>query len=80
MKIPKIQRPEIEIQYIGIKGFFSALIAIFKVGAIKKAHIDCLIKTYYDGNGGTVKRYYFYIIPKFKFKRVSEINESEVEG
>lgn len=77
MKLPKIQRPEVEIQFVGIKGFFAALQAICKVGLIKKAHINLQIKTFFNGNGGIVKRYYFYVIPKYKFKRVTEINESE---
>lgn len=79
MKIPKIMRPEIEVEYVGVKGFFAALLAICKIG-IKKAHIDCQIKTLFHGNGGIVKRYYFYILPKYKFKRVQKIQESEVQG
>ena len=78
MKLPKIIRPDIEIEFIGIKGFFVALYAVFKVG-IKKAHIDCTIKTYLRGNAGIVKRYYFYVVPKYKFKRVNKINNTESE-
>lgn len=78
MKLQKIQRPEIEIEFVGVKGFFAALLAICKVG-IKKAHIDVLIKTHLKGNAGTVKRHYFYIVPKYKFKRVSKIESEENE-
>lgn len=82
MKLPKIMRPEVEIEYIGIKGFFAALLAICKVG-IKKAHVDCHISQFniqsHGFDGGTVKRYYFYVIPKYKFKRVSELSEDDPE-
>lgn len=80
MKLKKIQRPKVEIKYVGVKGFFAALYAICKVG-IKKTHIDYQIKLSaaqrHGIEGGTVKRHYFYIIPKYKFKRVSEISEEK---
>ena len=80
MKRPKIMRPEIEVEYIGAKGFFAALLAICRVG-IKKAHINYQIATLtaqiHGVEGGTVKGKVFYIIPKYKFKRVSELSESE---
>ena len=80
MKMPKIIRPEVEVDYVGVIGFFAALIAVCRVG-IKKAHVDCQIKTLtpkiHGIEGGTVKRYYFYVIPKYKFKRVSELSGDE---
>lgn len=81
MKLPKIQRPELEIHFVGVKGFFEALQAICKAGMIiKKVHIDYQYKTFLNGNGGFVKRHYYYVIPKYTFKRVSEIGESEVKN
>ena len=80
MKMPKIQRPEIEVEYVGVKGLFLVLIAICRVG-IRKMHIDCTIKSFtpkiHGIEGGTVKRYYFYVIPKYKFQRVSKLSEDE---
>lgn len=80
MKPPKILRPEIDVEYIGIKGFFAALYAVCRVG-IKKARINYQIATLtaqiHGVEGGTVKGKTFYIIPKYKFKRVSELSESE---
>ena len=77
MKLQKIQRPEIEVEFVGVKGFLLFLKALCKVGLIKKAHIDYTIKL--CDYTGTVKRRYFYIIPKFKLKRVTKIDESESE-
>ena len=78
MKRPKIMRPEIDIEYIGIKGFFAALLAICKVG-IKKARINYQIATFtaqiHGVEGGKVKGKVFYIIPKYKLKRVTELSE-----
>lgn len=76
MKMPKLFRPELEIEFIGIKGFFVALAAILKVG-IKRAHIDLQIRKLFNGNGGTVKRCYFWVVPKYKFKRVTKIIDKE---
>ena len=78
MKNTKIIRPEIEVEYVGVKSFFAALYAICKVG-IKKTHIDVICKLTtaqkHGIEGGTVKRHYYYIIPKYKFKKVSELSE-----
>ncbi len=82
MKLPKIMRPEIEVEYIGVKGFFSALLAICRVG-IKKARINLQIATLtaqiHGVEGGKVKGKVFYIIPKYKFKKVSELSEDDTE-
>lgn len=80
MKLSKIIRPEIEVEFVGVKGFIAFLTAICKVGLIKKAHIDLQIKSFYGVEGGTVKRHYYYIIPKYKLKKVKKINESEDEA
>ena len=73
MKLQKILRPEIEVEFIGVKGFFAALLAICKIG-IKKANINFVIKTYLKGNAGTVKKHSFYVIPKYKLKSVEPYN------
>lgn len=69
MKLPKILRPEVEVEYVGVKGFFAALYAICRVG-IKRAHINVTF-------GGKIAKHYYYVIPKYKFKRVSELSEDE---
>lgn len=82
MKFKKIFRPEIEVEYVGIKGFFSALLAICKVGLIKKSHIDykyTFTAQTHGLEGGTVRRHYYYAIPKYRLKRVSKLSESEVQ-
>ena len=48
MKLSKIVRPEIEIEFIGVKGFFAALLAICKIG-IQKWHFDYQFKIYKRG-------------------------------
>lgn len=82
MKRSKIYRPEIEVEFVGVKGFIAFLIAICKVGLIKKVHIDLQIKTFtpkvHGVEGGTIKRIPYYIIPKYKLKKVAKIDESEV--
>lgn len=81
MKTPKIIRPEIVVEYVGIKSFFYALYAICKVGLIRKCGINITTKIYtlqvHGFDGGTCKRIYFYIVPKYKFKRVSEIRGAD---
>lgn len=78
MKRSKIIRPEIEVEFVGVKGFIAFLTAICKVGLVKKAHVDYQIKSFCGVEGGTVKRLYYYIIPKYKLKKVAKIDESEV--
>lgn len=78
MKLKKIFMPEIEIEFIGVKGFFAALLAVCKVG-IKKASINYTIKDFPQWKCRNIKTHYFYVIPKYKFKRVSKIEESEVD-
>ena len=77
MKMPKIMRPQLELEFVGIKGFFAALFAICKIG-IRKCSVNLLINLYTE-NAGTVKRVTFYVIPKYRLKRVTEIAE-ESEG
>ena len=83
MKRSKIIRPEIEVEFVGAKGFIAFLTAICKVGLIKKAHINLQIREFtpvsHGFEGGTVKRIPYYIIPKYKLKKVKKIDESEVE-
>lgn len=74
MKIPKVIQPVFEIEYKNIQGFICAIYAIIRVG-IKKAHIDCCINP--CSYKGTVKRHYFYIIPKYKFIKVKEWSEQD---
>jgi hypothetical protein len=77
VKLKRILRPEIEIKYVGVKGFFYALFAILKVGLIKKAHIEFEIKV--TKHNCVPKRYWVYAIPKYKLKRVRKLSESEVQ-
>ena len=77
MKPKKILRPEIEVEYVGVKGFLLALFAICKTG-IKKVATDYCITTV-KGDIATYKRYYAYVLPKYKFKKVRKLSESEVQ-
>ena len=76
MQCSKIFRPEVEIEFVGVKGFIAALIAICKVGLIKKAPVNCQIKTFsvqsHGFEGGTIKRIPCYIIPKYRLKKVKK--------
>lgn len=80
MKRSKIYRPEIEVEFVGVKGFIAFLIGACKVGLIKKVHIDYQIKSFCGVEGGTVKRLYYYAIPKYRLKKVKKIDESEDEA
>lgn len=62
MKLPKIMRPEVEVEYNGLFGFLYALYVICKVG-VKRAKIYCMAGKH------NIKDVYFWIIPKYKFKR-----------
>ena len=62
MKLSKLQRPEVEVEFVGLKGFFEAVIKILRFG-ITKANVG---------------RYRFWIIPKYRFKKVLKIEEIEV--
>ena len=62
MKIPKVIRPEFEVEYRGFLGFLCALYAICSVG-VKRAKISCMA-----GKHG-VEDIHFLIIPKYKFIR-----------
>lgn len=76
MKRPKIIRPEFEVEYVGLAGFLLALYSICKFG-VKKVYVN-LAYPMFNGNAGAVyKKIPYYVIPKYKFKRVAEIQESE---
>lgn len=77
MKVKKIFRPEIEVEYVGVKGFLSALCTICKVG-IRKATLNIRINAV-SGYAGKVEKHTCYAIPKYKFKKVSELTKNEVE-
>ena len=78
MKLYKIMRPNIEVEFVGIIGFFAALSAIFKVG-IRRKTFDYRVN-FCSGYAGTVKKHTYYVIPKYKLKRVKELTEeSEVD-
>ena len=62
MKMPKIIRPEIEIEYTGFLGFLYALYAICSVG-VKRVKISCMAGKH------NVKYIHFWIIPKYKLIR-----------
>ena len=62
MKMPKVIRPEFEVEYKGFFGFLCALYAICSV-VIKRAKISCMAGKH------NVKDIHFWIIPKYKFIR-----------
>lgn len=62
MKMPKVLRPEVEIEYMGVYGFLCALLCMFKIW-IKKVPID------YTINGETVMKHKFFVIPKYRIAR-----------
>jgi hypothetical protein len=68
MKLPKIMTAPIEIEFIGIKGFFHVLYCILKVG-IKRANINFVALLDKSGNAGIVKKHTFYVIPIYKLKK-----------
>ena len=57
MKIPKVIRPEFEVEYKGFFGFLYALYVICYVG-IKREKIHCMVGKYH------VKDIHLWIIPK----------------
>ena len=60
--MPKVIRPEFDVEYKGFPGFLCALCAICSVG-IKRAKISCM------AGKRNVKDIHFWIIPKYKFIR-----------
>lgn len=62
MKMPKVLRPEIDIEYKGIFGFLYAMFCICRVG-IKQMSVDFAMC-----NQVVAKRK-FWIIPKYKITR-----------
>lgn len=76
MKVKKIFRPEIEVEYVGVKGFLMALYGICKVG-IRKATLNIYIKSILSDKAGHVQKRTCFVIPKYKLKKVSELTESE---
>lgn len=72
MKLKKVQviRPEIKIEYRGIRGLYEALIAVLKVG-IKSVRCNVQIKG--NEHWGVVQVITVYAIPKYEFKRVEVI-------
>ena len=62
MKIPKVIRPEFEVEYKGFFGFLYGLYVICSVG-IKREKIHCMVGKYH------VKDIHLWIIPKYKFIR-----------
>lgn len=59
-KIPKIMRPEFELECKGFLGYIGAMYAIIKVG-IRKMIIECCGKEYKT-----------YIIPKYSLKSMKD--------
>ena len=68
MKIPKIIRPEIELEYYGILGFLYAVYAVICVG-IKRKKISYVIFEEKAKCIKGVEDVEHWIIPKYKFKR-----------
>ncbi len=70
LKMRKIIRPEITIEYKGIKGLCIAIVSVIKVG-IKRVRCNIQIKG--NEHWGVVKVITVYAIPKYEFKRVEAI-------
>lgn len=72
MKLKKVQiiRPEIRVEYKGIRGLCAAVVAVLKVG-IKRARCNIQIKG--NEHWGTVQVVTIYAIPKYEFKHVRAI-------
>lgn len=66
----EIIRPEIRIEYKGIRGLCEAVVAVIKVG-IKRVRFNVQIKG--NEHWGTIKVITAYVIPKYEFKRVEII-------
>ena len=65
-----ITRPEIKIEYVGIRGFCAAVAAVFKVG-IKRVKCNWQIKG--CEQWGIVQVTTVYVVPKYVFERVKDI-------
>ena len=76
MKRPRIIRPEVEVEYIGLIGLLLALCSICKFG-VKKVYVNAAYSMFNGNTGAVCKKIPYYVIPKYKFKRVAEIQESE---
>ena len=70
LKGVKIIRPEIRVEYKGIRGLCVAVAAVIKVG-VKR--VRCNIQVKGNEYWGTVKVITVYAIPKYEFKRVETI-------
>lgn len=62
MKMPKVLRPEIDIEYKGVLGFLYAMFCICRVG-IKRMSVDFTMCNQIVCNRK------FWIIPKYKFTK-----------
>lgn len=72
MKRKKVQiiRPEVRIEYKGIRGLSEAIVTVLKVG-IKR--LRCNIQVKGIEHYGIVQVITVYAIPKYEFKRVKVI-------
>lgn len=72
MKMPKVLRPEIDIEYKGVLGFLCAMFCICRV-RIKRMSVD------FTMCNQIVCNQKFWIIPKYKFtkKRFDENNPKD---
>ena len=65
-----ITRPEVKVEYVGIRGLCAAVAAMFKVG-IKRVKCNWQIKG--NEQWGIVQVTTVYVIPKYIFERVKDI-------
>lgn len=65
MNLPKVLRPEIEIEYKGTIGFLRAMCAIVEVG-VKRAKFDITFM------GETVETWRPLVIPKYTVRKVKD--------
>lgn len=67
MKLPKILRPEIEVEFYGLKGLLQALKICVRIG-IKRVRVSCVLLNC------KFMTHKFIVIPKYKFVRGREEN------
>lgn len=66
MKLPKVIRPDIEIEYKGAFGFLYALFCICRIG-IKRMAVDI------EFCGEAARKWKFFVIPKYTLTKVERL-------
>lgn len=62
MKLPKVIRPEIEIEYKGLKGFILVLYGVLTFGVRR-------FKLNFSAGKSIIGTHTFIVIPRYKFTR-----------